>query len=249
MVRVNLPRPVRIQDPLAPNRTDILVEGRGRFVGFALVEDVAGFGGVSVIGGRLPRRSGLGTFYFALAGLDNRSELVLPSGNYRLYLITDGQPVKVVFMLDGLEGSVRLQPMRAVDLDVEGPRPSLQVEGVKNVYGAGADGTLTSRGLLFDFLYVKHEGHANTQYQFCLYEGGARGPVPWTPACPALDDEPNVTVGDGVIGTGPFTTFFYGGGSPFEANTYGQGFAMESAAKITDVGYVGVWLSYSSAPR
>jgi hypothetical protein len=243
MVRVRIPKPATIADPLKPGRDDIAVEGRGPLVGFALVEETPGWDGISLVGGRLPRRSGLGNFYFSPSGLDNAgATMTLPAGNYRLYLLTGRRSARVSFLLDGLEGRARLSPRTPARYEVATPEARL-VDGATNVYGSGADGTLSGTGLLFDFLWVKHDAHANTQYQFCLYEGGERGPAPYSPGCPALDDEDNVVMGDGVVGAGEYTSFFYGGGMPFAENTYGQGFAMESAAAVEDIGYLGMWLS------
>ena len=243
VVRVRLSEPVTIAEPLMPGRDDITVKGRGPLVGFALVEETPGWDGISLIGGRLPTRSGLGNFYFSPSGLDNSAgTMTLPRGDYRLYLLAKRGPVKVSFLLEGLEGKVRLAPRVPVRYEVATP-PARLVDGVENVYGSGADGTLSSTGLLFDFLWVRHTAHLNTQYQFCLYEGGERGPTPYSPACPALDDAPDVVIGDGLVGTGEFTSFFYGGAMPFAPNRYGLGFAMESAASIEEIGYLAMWLS------
>ena len=243
MVRVRLAKPATISSPMKPGREDVTVTGRGPLVGFALVEETPGWDGVSLIGGRLPRRSGLGNFYFSPSGLDNTAATVtLPAGDYRLYLLSGRHPVEVSFVLKGLSGRVRLSPKTPVRYETATPEARL-VEGTNNVYGTGADGTLSSAGMLFDFLWVKHTAHANTQYQFCLYEGGERGAAPYSPGCPAMDDEDNVVIGDGIVGAGEYTSFFYGSGVPFEPNRYGQGFAMESAAAVQEVGYLGMWLS------
>lgn len=243
MVRVRLPEAATISDLLRPGREDITVTGRGPLVGFALVQETPGWDGISLIGGRLPRGSGLGNFYFSPSGLDNgAAKVTLPAGDYRLYLLAGRRPVEVSFVLQGLSGRARLAPKSPVRYEVATPEARL-VEGTNNVYGSGADGTLSSTGMLFDFLWVKHSAHANTQYQFCLYEGGERGAAPYSPGCPALDDEEDVVVGDGVVGAGDYTSFFYGGAVPFAPNRYGQGFAMESAAAVEEVGYLGMWLS------
>lgn len=243
MVRVTLPKAATISYLLKPRRDDITVTGRGPLVGFALVEETPAWDGISLIGGRLPRRSGLGNFYFSPSGLENgAARVTLPAGDYRLYLLSGRRPVEVSFILEGLSGRTRLTPRTPVRYEVETPEARL-VDGARNVYGSGADGTLSSTGMLFDFLWVKHSAHANTQYQFCLYEGGERGAAPYSPGCPALDDEADVVVGDGIVGAGEYTSYFYGGAVPFEANRYGQGFAMESAAKVEEVGYLGMWLS------
>ena len=243
MTRVRLTEPAKISSLLMPGRKDISVTGRGPLVGFALVQETPNWDGISLIGGRLPRRSGLGNFYFSPSGLDNAAATVtLPAGDYRLYLLAGRRPVEVSFVLEGLSGKARLAPKTPVRYEVATPEARL-VDGANNVYGSGADGTLSSAGVLFDFLWVKHSAHANTQYQFCLYEGGERGPAPYSPGCPALDDEEDVVVGDGVVGAGEYTSFFYGGAAPFAPNRYGQGFAMESAAAVEEVGYLGMWLS------
>lgn len=243
MVRVKLAEPATISNLLKPRRKDIAVTGRGPLVGFALVQETPSWDGISLVGGRLPRRSGLGNFYFSPSGLDNAAPTVtLPAGDYRLYLLAGRRPVEVSFLLNGPSGRVRLAPRAPVRYEVATPEARL-VDGANNVYGSGADGTLSSTGMLFDFLWVKHSAHANTQYQFCLYEGGERGAAPYSPGCPALDDEENVVVGDGVVGAGEYTSFFYGGAVPFAPNRYGQGFAMESAAAVEEVGYLGMWLS------
>lgn len=243
MARVRLTEPATISNLLVPGREDVTVTGRGPLVGFALVEETPSWDGISLVGGRLPRRSGLGNFYFSPSGLDNTAATVtLPAGDYRLYLLAGQRPVEVSFVLKGLTGRVRLAPKIPVRYEVATPEARL-VDGTNNVYGSGADGTLSSTGLLFDFLWVKHSAHANTQYQFCLYEGGERGAAPYSPGCPAFDDEDNVVLGDGVVGAGDYTSFFYGGGVPFAPNRYGQGFAMESAAAVEEVGYLGMWLS------
>ena len=243
MIRVRLTKAVMIERLLAPNRADITVKGRGRFVGFALVQDTPKFDGISLIGGRLPKDSGLGNFYFSPRGLDNASGSGrLPAGAYRLYLLADGSPVEVTFDLKGLQGTTRFNsPATIADYEVATPGPRL-VDGANNVYGSGADGTLSGPGLLFDFLWTRHDAHVNTQYQFCLYKGGERGPSPYAPGCPTSDEF--FSLGDGVMSAGSYTSSFYGGGAPFEADRYGQGFTFESAAAVDDIGYVALWLTF-----
>ncbi|HWL38587.1 MAG TPA: hypothetical protein VNQ77_20535 [Frankiaceae bacterium] len=70
-------------------------------------------------------------------GTTNGTSGVLPAGNYRLYLVTDGGSVTVTLKLRGLSGSRRITPRTPARASVSAPRPTVAEPAVSPALFAG----------------------------------------------------------------------------------------------------------------
>lgn len=105
-----------------------------------------------------------------LKRLEGGSSFVLPRGDYRAYVITDGARVQVNLSLKDLEGSARFSPVMPAKGDVgmqsaAGP--------AKNVFTAGSTYELVGRGAAVMGFVERREYGVADFYNDCLYEGGA----------------------------------------------------------------------------
>ena len=112
----------------------------------------------------------------------------LPAGNWRLYLIADGAPVRLKLRLTGLSGRARFYPegrSRAAGID------AVPVQhdpgGTGNVYSAGSEGPVRAGSEGFGVLVMSTTGAAKAASSWgeCVYqEEVPAGPLTWMPGCP-----------------------------------------------------------------
>lgn len=170
---------------------------------------------------------------------------VLPAGDYRGYVISDGSPVKVRLTLDGIEGSTELSPTTPVAASA-GIQPA--AGPIKNVFTAGSTYRLRTRGTSVSGFVERHDNGVEGHVDMCIYD---RAPsLPGTtayvaPACYAV----GATWYSGrffdVRPLGP------AGGSGFfwidprlKPGTHAFGGTYEGAQSVRDAAFVSLWINY-----
>lgn len=126
---VRLPRPATVSLDLKDGRAGgfefVEVEGDGRLQGFWLVDDPVERSAQLLVLRKAPARGTFGderTMAFSRIETDDgvvacgsNCDVNLPTGDYRLYLITDGGPTAITVQLDGLTGEADLAPTEPVN--------------------------------------------------------------------------------------------------------------------------------------
>ncbi|HEX2196548.1 MAG TPA: hypothetical protein VHJ76_06445 [Actinomycetota bacterium] len=176
--------PVRLP---ASARVDLNVKGDGRIVGVALLGDPYGSRpepGKFLFGGRSADCATEGckptqVYDFLYDGThDTPDRPLLRPGRYTLYLIADGAPARVVLELDGLRGTVRVEPDAATEaIDLQTPPTRFDEHGENGTtWWAGGSVETGAVGLVFSTLYLKGPALAGTRVEHCEY--GVVSPPP-----------------------------------------------------------------------
>lgn len=252
VIPVRLPRPATVSTSYHSN-PDLKVEGRGRFVGFALVPDEPDV--PTLLGGRLPKSSGSHLLMMPVLGqsfhngvLQNYAEsLILPQGNYRLYLLPGSSPAKITLKLHGLVGTTELRPKKRIAYKLLRPEIFSPSE-ISNYYSAGSERELASEGLIFQALWLRADAHLEGVFHFCqnndqdsLGGGQLPGEVAYGPGCGGAGG--GVTE-DRRVDQSPHVKLYYEALAPLEQGVYGQGFYFATASMIEDMGHIALWLGY-----
>lgn len=158
-VDVVLPRSTRISRASGRN-PDFRFEGNGRIVGLVLVAQNAPWAEAYEIDftrwdfcGRracAPKRP----IEFAVAVHWKRSQItdkhwIVPRGRYRMYVITDGAPVRLEVTFGDLDGEVHLQPQHEATIGVRQPQV-MTPRDQRNVIVAEDAFEMTSPGLMVE---------------------------------------------------------------------------------------------------
>jgi len=157
---VSVPQPATL--PKKPfDNPNIHIEGMGRVVGFVLVQQgvplrtaykfVAVRWGFCRPKGCMPQWTATLSFAMYWKG---RHGYRIPAGDYRLYLITDEQPVRIVLQLDGVSGDVSLSPRQPSGATITRPKAEPSSQGDTLFLGRGPDIDIDKVGLL---LSGKHD--------------------------------------------------------------------------------------------
>lgn len=125
-------------------------------------------------------------------------------GNYRLYLIADGAPVKITLKLRGLRGHRVIRPAAPALIDVQAPRTRVLTQGNRrSVYSAGSTYRTGTRGFFVSAIYVLGRRFEGAVWGMCAYNGPAPPEdTAFGPHCSALTY--------GGLGSGTFG-YFSGG--------------------------------------
>jgi hypothetical protein len=110
----------------------------------------------------------------------------LSPGDYRLYLLADGSPVRVVLRFRGLDGRARFAPSIDAYADLQTPLPRLSSID-PTTYSAGAEVRTFSSGVILAMMSLEGERHRRYAKGICSYTG-PRPPqdVAYGPQCAAL---------------------------------------------------------------
>lgn len=195
--RVHIPSPVTYEK--GADSPDIRVSGAGRMVGVVLVEESDDVIERTVVWRTLSRFCNapactttedeqfpwLGAANLA-PGTDDTVGVV-PPGDYILYVVADGAPVRVKLALDGLTGTRRLHLEKPVDAGVMLPRVRTSEESTKMVYSFGEEVEFSgSSGIAIPMMRFRTgEAHLSRR-EVCWHSGGPLVPDPlaYGPKCP-----------------------------------------------------------------
>lgn len=256
-VRVHIPRDLKLKNQWAGGDVSPLrVRGKGRFIGFALVEESSDQGKDIYIGGRLPESAGRRLFIFQLNGLSwaEAPDHRIHRGSYRLYLLPGDGPSKVTLRLPLEEGIKRLSPTEPVFYESRKLKPFPPYSsGLWNVYSAGGTQVLPSKGLLFQAAWFRNSAHVLSQHSACFWVGRPNQPAASTVECGSteLTDPGNLWADETVIdyrsSVGRNIRLYYGSwlpeGAGFERGRFGQTFNLHTASLVEGLDSLGIWLS------
>jgi len=249
-MRVRLPRTASIATT-DPEPEDLAVRGGGRFVGFALFGDGRGVRETGLFVGRPPMRTRIQPVVVG-SGLESfKGRYLLPAGDYVLYLLADGRDASVTVTLEGLSGARSLTPKEPVQYSVAIPAPDYDSSsapgGLKNLYSAGATRRIGEVAFVFDAMWERHDAHAVTEFISCRYDHRPQGPAPFAPGCPGaapggsreVTHSPRVTPDSSRNGA----LFYQGAVIDGHGGRFALGGSITSAASVTEIGFLGVWLT------
>lgn len=192
---VHIPADAELDTP-AGNSRSISVKNTEDFAGFVLVQNGTD-DPLVIIGGRLPTAEGERDFVMPISLFpDHTGEnlehfknypdaLTVPAGTYELFVFSESGGGKIRLDLKGLQGKTRLSPRRPAPVEIERPTPQSWGAANDNLYSGGSMTELTSKGLLFNALWLEHSGYIAGQFGFCHYENGSEiEPLVFVPGCP-----------------------------------------------------------------
>jgi hypothetical protein len=113
---------------------------------------------------------------------DGSIELLVPAGDYRLYLLTDGSPAQVTLSLPGLPaGAQTLSPDFSTPSSLSDP-PLVRETATPHSWIFGSERTATSAGFFTTQLYTESKpGYADSE--LCFYEGKSESEDPFGSGC------------------------------------------------------------------
>lgn len=235
-----------------PN-TNVELIGKGRFIGVVITEDPPNPGALTVLLGRFgrcqkrgcdPRNAIMNVVY----PFDSGTSLVLAPGDYRLYLITDGAPVRVTLNFDSryLKGKTVIKPEAPLRMDLGSIRQISPATPTNSYFAAGNSWELASPGLAVSALWLKGSSSAglNAAYGECSYseEPPTPEPIAYSPQCqagppamgPAKIKETHEADGYYVQAVRPW----------LKAGTFGYGFWYASPTPVTSSGSAAAFVSF-----
>ena len=187
MARVRLAEDVKL--PFDRCTHKIKLEGRGRMVSFLLTRSQQRFGSPSLAGVRMnfcPEEGCAGgdRFNFACAPFGRK----LPAGDYLLYVVTDGAPVRFKLGLPGLPGGGEIRLAGGARSETANPPTSLSFDPSSQTMleSGGLTRELDGLGLGYVASWTRGEDHAGG-VGLCYQNGEPLVPEPlgWGPEhCP-----------------------------------------------------------------
>lgn len=252
VVPVRLTRPATFRQPqVDSNSTAVGVQGKGRFVGFALVQDGTDPDKTVIIAGRVPSRLRPGrTTELTSSALSSRHGGVapvwtLPKGDYRLYLIADGSPAKVTLRLGGLPGAARtVAPGVRAASTVQRPAERLLDQGLSS---AGGNAVTRGATLTFGWLGNRYQPGLVEDAQHCRYYGAAPGQEStFRPGCLGAAESNAINVAN--IDVGPLGTVSTSFAHDRRGGDHGQGYTLLTAGARQSLDYIAVWLDLTPRP-
>lgn len=230
---------------------DIQVRGSGRLTGFVLTR--ADIGNperptlAAIRTSLCTKRKCESAFNVTLyegGGIAQTDKGSLPAGDYLLYLIADGKPVRVELKLPGLEGSTHLGPSQDVASEIYEPDPSLSVEQAKNVYSDGriieAEG-----GSMWAFGAYRIRGNAfmGGKFSICVYRGDPPpSPVGFAPGCPGGFEVSAVVTR--LVPSGPYDVIHHGGAFMSDGGTWGYGRNYVTSGVVENLDAVAIYIDF-----
>lgn len=113
---------------------------------------------------------------------------ILPAGDYRLYLIADGAPVRIRMELAGLKGRGTIAPTRHASAELTSLRPLAAKKGDDTVYWGGTSSALSGSGFALAELWMDGD-EVEDGVGSCIYETREPpdGDAAYMPPCPLAD--------------------------------------------------------------
>ena len=167
-VLIHVPRTAVIPDTerhrrlQGPNRW-VRIEGGGRFVGVVMVREPHVPGARPqwpIVIGQFrecdrPGCYGRRVHNYLGPDFDNEEDgIKIPTGDYRIHLVTDGDPARVTISFQGLDGEALITPRDSSPLDLKTPEQSLVGDG-NHLWSAGASYQAGSVGFSLSATWVK----------------------------------------------------------------------------------------------
>lgn len=244
-VAVRLSRPALFDVPgLGAKASSLGISGEGRMIGFALVAEGSSPNRVIISGGRSVDDRGR-PFASAITHTEalplGADQWRLPAGNYRLYVVTDGGPARVVLKLKGLTGTTKMRPTHRVAASVQRPEPR-NLPQVQQA--AGAVGDLKGSGVLFSLMTTEHPVSIVQLVEHCVYAGSRAERAQFGPGCPGAD----INLVSVASNPNPErSAYTYVAGTLYKDTAplpFAQGYSLTNAGLNDDIAYTAMWLTF-----
>lgn len=249
-VPVHVPRDATIEgDPFSND--DISYSGPGRVVGLALVEE----------GGPVRKAYELVSVRWSFCGApgcepdEYADELTtspefgkkrwrVPAGDYRLYLVADGEPVDVTLRLHGLDGTTAIRPAAPAAGRIAAPTASVPDPAGHLFLGRARPVRMPEPGLLIDSQTTGLTlGPSYTAQGSCFWRGrGDDDVVRSTPGphCYTFNERGGYGAGGGALGGGSASW----GLGIVPAGTWRSSYWSANASATPQSQFLTLWLSY-----
>lgn len=166
---------IRLTKTLEPMEVEPTIEGDGRVISVVLAREekgpgrkwpaleVTSFGHCGTEPGCSPDPD------YDSVGWYSSVERFRP-GVYRLYLIADGEPARVVLRFPALDGKTTLTPARPATALIQSITPQVLVEPTRSLYSAGSTAPFRGPGLASLAQTIQAPGTGTAIWGHCLYE-------------------------------------------------------------------------------
>lgn len=249
VVPVRLSRPATLTAPDFGGGAGVVASGGGRLAGFALVSDEDRPERI-LVGGRLPWNVSASlpsvTVVIPLAGYPFFGPYEIPAGDYRLYLLTDGEPARVELRFGGLDGETTLQPVQAVPQTFRVLDEPLIATPGQGYVALGSSARLSSNGLIFNSRLARYESYIGERVESCVYERETTD-TDFAPNCPPDGAGLALVTADLSAGAAGGATLDWGGVPHLTPGAWGTGFNQQSVGSLVSVQYMALWLDYEPA--
>lgn len=233
------------------------LEGKGRFIGVVITDDPPKPGALTLLLGRFagcievacdPQGDVMNVVYPFDAG----TSLILDPGDYRLYLVTDGAPVRVTLNFDtrSLPDKALIRPEAPVHLDLGNPDERSPATPTRSFYSAGSLWEMTNPGLVISSLWLQMDGSSDDAdqpvYGECSYRDAPPVPEPiaYLPQCassPPAMGAPQISEVEEDAGS-----LYVRAVRPWvEAGTFAYGFWYTSPKPVTSSGSAAAFISFN----
>jgi hypothetical protein len=125
--------------------------------------------------------------------------LEVPPGEYRLYLVSGGGPVRARLVLKGLAGTLTQTATEPANVDAGAMPTRVDIDG--NLWAAGSTFSSGDRGVLISNMFIEAQEIRNLRFGICAPNGPIAPPedVSYGPHCTAL----SLALGANFYGTLP----------------------------------------------
>lgn len=255
-MEVNIPRPVTIEgDPFSND--DVSYSGNGRVVGVVLVEDDPSarrpFQMVSVrwsFCGSPGCKPDPYTDELTYTSDWRGKRWRIPAGDYRLYLVADGEDATVTLRLPELEGRTSLRPSYRVGGGITAPKPTGVSLPTDHLYlGRAKPVVMPAAGLLIDGDSVEHGlGPSAGARGSCFWRGRGEETLEEQipgPHCVTFAKNSGFGSGFSVLGGGSAAW----GLRNVSAGRWRSSYWAANAAAVPDTEFVTLWVAYEDLVR
>jgi hypothetical protein len=255
VIPVRLDRDAELLNPVYFPGQGVIASGDSPLVGFALVSDQPE-PEVVLVGGLLPWKvdNPRATVTIPLTGVDFGDRFNIPAGDYRLYLITDGEPGRVTLELGGLSGERVLRPQQPVPYALKMPESrSITTPTGENFHVNGDHADLQSNGLIFSSDFTIYTKYLSSRSETCFYDR-ATTESDFGPGCLPDGFGSAFVINDFTTLTDRHGRYSYGGYPGLTPGTYGVGQNQQDVGEVEEFSTLTLWLSYEQpalppAPR
>jgi hypothetical protein len=247
-MRVHVPRDADVSEE-AFNNSNLSYSGKGRVVGVVLVQDGPplrrAYQFVSTRWDFCGSPGCSGEWQISLThGINwhGRHGYRIPAGDYRLYLIADGAPVRIELRLDGLTGSTDLRPDVGVPGRIASPDSMVPSPASQVFLGSAQSMNMPTYGLLIDADEHEHgpgAGASGSCYWRAKEDDGPERSVPG-PHCLTFAERGGIGAGFSTLGGGSAS---WGTGNVGPGKWRSSYWSAYASPNVTSQ-FVALWLAY-----
>jgi hypothetical protein len=239
---LRLDQPTRLFDGF-----EAKIEGNGRIVGYVMIKQdrtpmasrpsvyAFRYRRCNAIACEGPSREGT-TWGHDLEG--PVSDPVIPAGMYRVYVLTDGAPARVIFTIDTASGRAAVQTTHTTELQIGKIDMRVSENNTGAIYSAGEGRPFKGQGIAIMSTWLEGDSIATGAQGDCMYFESPPPPeIAYAPGCPLGNSRPTAIVPspDGFTGENASTMGFL----PHALGAYHV-----ISGEVSDYGAIAAWLKY-----